>query len=147
MQETSFVIEADPVPASRPKVTARGMTYYPKKHTQYSEYLKQFLKTVPPFKTEGPVEVRMLFVMPRYKASDSLVHRADLDNLAKLPLDSITKCKSEEGESHFWADDHMVVNLTVMKRFALEDEVPHTRIVIRTIEGSVEDYIDRKFNA
>jgi Holliday junction resolvase RusA-like endonuclease len=143
--ELSFHIEAEPVPAARPKV-GRGFAYYPKKHTAYAEFLKQYLKQVPSLQSTGPVEVRMLFVMPRYKTSDAVTHRSDLDNLVKLPLDAMTKATSGEPEVHrFWSDDHMVVHLTIMKRFARAGETAHTRIVIKTIEGDVEEYIDRRF--
>lgn len=146
MEEVSFTIEAEPVPASRPRVTSRGMTFYPKKHTAYAEYLRVFLDTAPVLRTQGPVEVRLLFVMPRYKTSDSPVHRSDVDNLSKLPLDMMTKAK--DGETHrFWVDDNLVVHLTAMKRFAREGEEPHTKVRVKTIEGSVEDYIDRMFDA
>lgn len=145
MTERSFTIVADPVPASRPRVTSRGMAYYPKKHSEYAEYLKQFLKTVEPFQTQGPVEVRLLFVMPRYKTSDYPVHRSDVDNLTKLPLDSMTKSETEVSEHRFWVDDCLVVHLAAFKRFTREDEEPHTKIIIRTIEGDVDEHIDRMF--
>jgi len=147
MSDLSFKIEAEPVPASRPRVTTRGMAYYPKKHSDYAGFLKDFLKTVPPITTEGPVEVRIMFVMPRYKTSDYPVHRADVDNLSKLPLDSMTKAMTE-GETHrFWVDDCLVVHLAAYKRFTRDGEEPHTKIRIKTIEGSVEDYVDRLFMA
>lgn len=147
MDSVSFEIGAEPVPASRPRVTSRGVTYYPKKHTAYAEYLKGFLKEVAPaLRSEGPVAVMMLFVMPRYKTSTSPVHRSDIDNLSKLPLDGMTKSQDDEGY-RFWVDDNMVVHLQVFKRFAREDEQPHTKIRIETIEGSVEDYVDRVFEA
>ena len=146
MDQISFTIEAEPVPASRPRVTSRGMTFYPAKHTAYANYLREFLDTAPVLRTQGPVAVRLLFVMPRYKTSDSPVHRSDVDNLSKLPLDMMTKAM--DGETHrFWVDDNLVVHLTALKRFAREGEEPHTRVRVQTIEGSVEDYIDRMFDA
>ncbi|MBD3755120.1 MAG: RusA family crossover junction endodeoxyribonuclease [Gammaproteobacteria bacterium] len=147
MDQVSFKIEAEPVPASRPRVTTRGVAYYPKKHTEYSEFLKRYLKDVPSFPADGPVEVTALFVMPRYKTSDSLVHRADVDNLSKLPLDSMTKAEGEGGGRKFWSDDHLIVNLTALKRFAREGEQPHTNIKIRKIEGNVEEHVDRVFDS
>lgn len=146
MQDLSFTIEAEPVPASRPKVTARGIAFYPKKHTAYAEYLKQFLKTVDPITTSGPVEVRLMFVMPRYKTSDSLVHRSDVDNLSKLPLDCMTKSMTDGEKHRFWVDDNLIVHLTAFKRFTRDGEEPHTKVRIKTIEGSIEDYVDRMFD-
>lgn len=147
MNEISFSIEADPVPASRPRVTARGVAYYPKKHTLYAEFLKGKLNEVTSLKAEGPVEARFLFVMPRYKTSNHPVHRADVDNLTKLPMDSMTKSESEDGSCRFWVDDHMVVHLTALKRFARDGEEPHTKVRVIKIEGSVEDHVDQIFNS
>lgn len=144
--ETRFTIEAEPVPASRPRVTRSGAVYYPKKHTAYAETLKTLLGGVSPMTLETPVEVRMLFVMPRYKTSDFPVHRADVDNLSKLPMDCMTKATHED-KPKFWTDDCLVVSLKAYKRFAREGEQPHTKVRVIPIEGSVEDHIDRSFES
>lgn len=144
MTATSLVIEAEPVPASRPKVTARG-TFYPKRHMEYAGFLRECLNIIPAIEFDGPVEVQALFVMPRYKTSDALVHKADLDNLAKLPLDCMTKCKAEDETPRFWKDDSLIVKLTTMKRFAREGEKPHTKIKVIPVQGSVEDHIEKAF--
>jgi Holliday junction resolvase RusA-like endonuclease len=140
-----FEIPTEPVAASRPRVTARGIAYYPKKHTSYQEYLKHHLKDVPAMDSIGAVEVKFLFVMPSYKTSDHPVHRTDVDNLSKLPMDVMTKIQNGDGPK-FWVDDCFVVHLTSLKRFAREGEVPHTKVKITLIEGSVEDHIDKVFN-
>lgn len=145
MTETRFTIEAEPVPASRPRVTTRGVSYYPKKHTAYAEYLKQALKGVEVTHDSGPVEVRLLFVLPKYKTVDREVSRIDVDNLAKLPLDSMTKVKAEDGQPLFWLDDSWVVSLRVSKRFVRDGEQPHTKVRIKSITGSIEDYTDEAF--
>lgn len=138
-----FSIEVEPVPASRPRVSKWG-TYYPKKHTAYAETLKTILDNVPPMEHRGPIEVSMMFVMPRYKTSDSPVHRADIDNLTKLPLDCLTSSKDGD-KPRFWDDDCLVSVMKSYKRFAREDEEPHTRVKIKPITESPEDYVDRMF--
>ena len=142
-----FDIEAEPVPASRPKVSKFG-AYYPQKHTAYANFLGTFLNTVTPIALSEPVEVRLLFVMPRYKTSSALVHRADVDNLAKLPLDCMTKCFETGTKTHrFWPDDSLVTGLIALKRFVRDGEEPHTKVRVIKIETSVEDHVDRLFNA
>lgn len=145
MELLRFIIEAKPVPASRPKVS-RYSTYYPKAHTVYANYLKEFLQTVKPTCLDEPFEVRALFVMPRYKTSDSPAHRADVDNLSKLPLDSMTKATLDDGP-RFWKDDNLIVGLTALKRYAREGEEPHTKIRIIKIKDSMDDHVDRMFEA
>lgn len=134
-----FAINEGPVPASRPRVT-KFATYYPKAHTTYAEFLRQFLKTTPEFPTNQPVELRIMCVMPPYKTSDHPVHRADVDNLAKLPMDSMTK------SGRYWKDDDLIVSLVSLKRFAREGEEPHTKVRIVPITGSVEDHVEAVFN-
>lgn len=143
--ETRFTIPAEPVAASRPRVTARGIAYYPKKHAAYAEYLKQHLKDVQVRHTPGPVEVSFLFVLPPYKTVVREVHKTDVDNLSKLPLDSMTKIKSDIGDPIFWVDDAYVVSIKALKRFAREGEEPHTKVRIKSITGSIEDYTDEAF--
>ena len=140
MEPVSFVVDGEPVPASRPRVTPRG-TYYPKRHRERHEFLKQALAETPPYPTANPVEVRILSVMPRYKTSDHPVHRSDVDNLAKLPMDVMTQVE------RYWKDDDLIVSLISLKRFAREGEEPHTKIVIVPFEGSPEDWADHRFNA
>lgn len=137
--ETSFEISGGPVPASRPRVARNGGVFYPKAHTARAEDLRKELKETTDHPTVGPVELRILSVMPAYKTSDYPTHRSDVDNLAKLPMDSMTTSK------RYWKDDNLVCVLSSMKRFARDGEEPHTKIKIVDIVGSVEDYVDERF--
>lgn len=146
MLQTRFEVPGKPVPASRPKVSKFG-TYYPKAHTMHSEYLRKYLMEVPAFPVADPVEVRILNVMQPYATSDHPVHRADVDNLAKLPLDMMTKSVDTEGVQRFWTDDNLIVNLVTLKRFAREGEEPHTKVRIINIGRDYADYVDQRFEA
>lgn len=147
-QQTEFVIPHKPVPASRPRVGSRG-TFYPKAHMEYHGFLKDYLKDLPPCRIDKPCEVRLLFVFDKYKTSDYPTHRNDVDNLSKLPLDSITKAgKTDKNDPNymFWQDDALVVSLCALKRFVREGEEPHTKVKIKVIEDNVDDYVDEVFN-
>lgn len=132
MKSVEFFIRSQPVPASRPRVTPRGV-FYPKAHTAYKEYLRKVLPEFPSFKTDKLCQVRLLFVMPPYKTSSYPTHRADLDNLAKLPLDCMTDSE------RYWEDDSLVALLTCSKRFCLEDEEPHTKVFVSELEKLEKD--------
>lgn len=144
MQETTFVIDGDPVPASRPKVS-KFSTYYPPKHTAYVEYLRRVLSLTPEHQTTQPVAVKLLFVMPPYKTSDHPVPRQDVDNLMKLPIDCMTKTTVEGGVHKYWKDDDLLVTMQGFKRFAREGETPHTVIRITPIDGHYSDFVDAQF--
>ncbi len=139
MDHVGFSIEAKPVPAARPKVSKFGV-YYPKAHTVYKNMLESMLPQFLTTTLDQPMEVRMMFVVNRYKTSDYPTIRADVDNLAKLPLDCMTTCK-------FWTDDALVVALVSMKRFCRVGEVPHTKVRVIAFDGDVESHVDRLFNS
>lgn len=145
MDKVQFTIDAEPVPAARPRVTSRGHAFYPKKHTAYAEFLRGVFKSTPQLLHSGPVAVLVKFVMPRYKTSNHPVHRADVDNLSKLPMDSMTKAEADKGGPRYWEDDSMVVHLGAFKRFVRDGEKPHTKVKLTPITGNVEDYIDGAF--
>lgn len=113
---------------------------YPKAHRDYEKFLKDVLKDIPKETLDAPVEVRLMFVMPPYKTSSHPTHRADVDNLSKLPMDTMTK----EG---FWVDDNLVVSLLALKRFARPDEEPHTKVRVIPIEGSYDISVDTQFES
>lgn len=120
---TSFVIPAQPVPASRPRVFRNGAVAYTKKHYDYKTYLEDTLPALVEATLEGPVSVVMEFVMPPFKTSAYPAPRQDIDNLAKLPMDAMTK-------AGFWTDDSLVVEATLRKRFARPGEETHTFVKI-----------------
>lgn len=143
MTSLVFRIEGKPIPASRPRVTARGTTYYPKTHMEHKGFLDQVLKTVPVFNHGGgPVEVSFLFVCPPYKTSDAPTTRSDLDNLAKIVMDSMTQAQHDTGPK-FWSDDSMVVSLTAAKRFTQSGETPHTEVILRAVPGTIETFVSK----
>ena len=141
----SFTIDAEPVPASRPRVGKFG-TYYPETHKRYEGVLMKVLSQVLGLTHAGAVALRIMCVMPRYKTSTFPVHRADVDNLAKLPMDCMTAMKTEDGQPKVWSDDCMVVHLEASTRFTRDGEQPHTKIKLIPLTGSIEDYVEERFN-
>ena len=141
MTSMDFTINEVPVPASRPKIAKFGK-YYPRAHVEYQAKLEKHFKGLPAFRMTGPVEVRMTFVMLRYKASKVRWHRSDLDNLVKIVLDVITKAKDEDGEPKYWDDDSQVVRMILAKRYTVDGEIPHTKVSLREVveyDGKIEE--------
>jgi Holliday junction resolvase RusA-like endonuclease len=123
----ALVYVADPVPASRPRVSKWG-TYYSGK---YKEYLRHSQAALPKaaFPLEGDLELDLEFVAVRPKTTKRSNPRGDIDNYAKAIMDTITKLG-------YWNDDDQVVTATMHKRFAEAEEVPHTRVTINGISES-----------
>jgi Holliday junction resolvase RusA-like endonuclease len=65
-------------------------------------------------------------VMARPKKPSKPFPQGDVDNIAKGPLDAITKATG------WWVDDKQITTLFVHKRYALSGEQPRTIIEIYT---------------
>lgn len=122
----TITIYGKPVPASRPRVFKSGGRAYTKTHTEYANLIKPILAANKPSETiDKLIKVEMEFVFQKYKGSDYPTYRADLDNLAKIPLDEMTKL-------NYWTDDSLVSELILTKRFVNDNEAPHTKLTIST---------------
>lgn len=125
-----FVVPLKPTPASRPRVTKRGITYYPKAHSQYKDALLKFLRTLKPTLATGLVALELGFVQPNFKTVQRLTSREDVDNLSKIVMDTMST------HGGFWEDDKQIVHLTVWKRFVREGEEPHTQVKMEEINNA-----------
>lgn len=118
----SFWLAVPPAPASRPRVTRWGGVYYGKNYEQFkSASLNEAVKFsgVP---TDKPVVIMLEFICEKPKTGKLAYPKADVDNLAKGPLDALTQSKK------FWGDDNQVIGLTVFKRYAEPGEEPGVKI-------------------
>ena len=117
-------IEAEPAPASRPIFSkwGGGVHYTPSYQNFYSACQQQ-LGRIKAGSKDGLFVVGMEFLHTRARTSKLLTPRGDCDNLAKGPLDAMTKVEKA------WKDDTQVSHLVVAKRF-LEprDERPGVHI-------------------
>jgi len=80
---------------------------------------------------DGPVAVRLTFVMPRPSATPKkrtppAIKKPDLDKLERAVLDAI-------GSAGCWRDDAQVVSLIASKRLAEIDEAPGCWIVVMEV--------------
>lgn len=141
VQDYNFYVEGKPIVASRPRVTRWG-TFYPKRHTEHAAFLDKALQDVRHEFFEGPIEVRILAILPLQK-SFAVAPLGDVDNYAKLPMDCMTKA------GLFWNDDRQVVALMSLKRFARPGEDPKTVVRVRNLNATgdrgVESYLDKLF--
>jgi len=98
-----------PSPQHRPRVTQRGITFYPKAYQVYhTDCVKQFATQLKePIK--GPVGVVVETVCARPKTTKLRAPRGDSDNYAKAPLDAATK-------AGVWGDDARYIE-TYWSRF------------------------------
>lgn len=81
-----------------------------------------------PAHLDGPLAVRLEFVMPRpssapKRSTPPAIKRPDLDKLVRAVLDAI-------GSAGVWRDDSQVVDLRTVKRIAEIDEPAGCRITI-----------------
>jgi len=136
-----FTVPAAPVPQPRARATAvngRARMYGAKKshpiHVFKAAVQLAFAKayTGPPI--EGPIEIEIVFVLPRPKSMrwktkpmPRVLHpkRPDIDNLTKGVLDALNGLA--------WGDDGQIYRAAVSKWYASGDEQPHTTIEFRRV--------------
>ena len=119
MRQLSFFLPLDNIP----KGTAqqKGYNRYTRKYYQkrtvsdaekvYAMYLKKWRPEEP---MSGAIELNLLFYFPAkkpHKHGQAKVTRSDVDNLAKLPIDIMTRLG-------YWNDDSQIFDLRIAKFYA-----------------------------
>jgi Holliday junction resolvase RusA-like endonuclease len=126
----SVAVVCKPVPAPRPRMTKTGHVYYPKPYVEQQGLLQREFAVQRPAGQPlvGALVVSAELVMPKPKSTVRCAPPGDVDNLAKGPLDAITKT------GRYWADDTQVAQLFIEKRWAEPGEEPSVRLRINTLE-------------
>lgn len=114
----AFHLAVEPAPASRPRVTRWNGVYYGKPYEKFRATAQPLADAYDGIPTDRPVVVLIECVMTKPKTGKLSLPKPDVDNLAKGPLDVMTKAKK------FWQDDCQVVGLSVWKRYAAPAEEP-----------------------
>lgn len=121
----SITLPVMPQPAPRPRVTRGGIAYYPATYRAFQKELEQALP--PAAETfEGELVVEVECVCKPIGKSKFTTPMGDCDNLAKGPLDALTK-------RGYYGDDRQIVSLLTKKRFPRKGEEPHIRIEITEV--------------
>lgn len=113
-----------PVPKARPKVSKWG-TYYPTTTKNWMYDAAASMASITAGEpTRGGLYILVTCVCTRPKNPANPYPRGDVDNYVKGIMDAITK------EQIIWADDKQVVDCHIHKRYADEDETPHTYVEV-----------------
>lgn len=131
-----FDVFENPVAKGRPRVTKRGIAYTPKRTAQAEARFRNAIeKWIPLEPLSGPLWVFIDFHLPVPKSWPKWKKEAarmgmvvpvkpDIDNLAKLPLDALTR-------SRFWHDDSQITELRCQKQYAPNE--PYTSVSILSL--------------
>lgn len=122
----SLWLGVQPAAASRPRVTRWG-TYYSKSYEVFRKEAQTIANKAKGEASGQPLVVLMEVISPRPKTTKRSFPKGDVDNLAKGPLDVMTKAQN------FWLDDDQVVGLCVFKRFAEDGEEHGVKVEWTTI--------------
>jgi Holliday junction resolvase RusA-like endonuclease len=122
-----------PSPQHRPRVTQRGITYYPKAYqTYHADCMKQFAQQKPDEPLQGDVGVVVETVCARPKKTKLSAPKGDSDNYAKAPLDAATKAR-------VWGDDAQAVPLASTRRWTEPGEEPGVYLHIGALPNGTSD--------
>jgi len=121
----SLTFPFDPVPASRPRVTKRGITYYAKSYKAWKRLAEHWMvRGTLNLDAATPLWVETEAIVRKPETSRLDYPRGDVDNYAKGPLDAITNIGG------YWKDDRQILCLVSSKRFAHRAEQPRTEVHI-----------------
>jgi len=120
----AFRIDVAPTPASRPRVTKQGWTYYGKRYKDFRAAVSEWAKEweYPPLR--GPLEVETWLYVQRPKTTERQWPRGDNDNYEKAVWDCLNGI--------VWEDDDQIVDNRTRKRFTHTD--PCIIIIVRPVE-------------
>ena len=120
-----IILNIEPTPAPRPRVTRKGTTYYPKK---YADFKNEFARQIGEFEIdiiEGPVRMELYFYMPIPKSTPKKqkpnmeetfhIKRPDADNLIKSVLDGLNGI--------LYIDDGQVCRIETFKLYSEEPRI------------------------
>lgn len=145
MDAITFTVSGQPVPQPRPRISTwggRGRAYTPAHHPihAYRQAVVLAAKVAGGRQPviDGPVGlvVECIFGRPPShltksgtltKSAPAIPPRCDWDNLGKGVCDAITDSAA------IWADDELVVDGRVLKRYAVPGEAPATKVTIRRL--------------
>jgi Holliday junction resolvase RusA-like endonuclease len=145
MDAITFTVSGQPVPQPRPRISTwggKGRAYTPAHHPihAYRQAVVLAAKVAggPGPVIDGPVGlvVECIFGRPPShltksgtltKSAPAIPPKCDWDNLGKGVCDAITDSAA------IWADDELVVDGRVLKRYAVPGEAPATKVTIRRL--------------
>lgn len=107
---SKFILEFQPVPASRARVPRFGKPYYTGRYAKYIPLAKAALEAQRENVFVDPVNVACIFTLVKPPTSKLSVPHGDLDNYIKAILDAATS-------ANLWTDDRLVYSIVAEKRF------------------------------
>ena len=126
-------IPGKPVAASRPRVTKRGITYYPKSYREWKKHAKENMEINDPsgiLPLEGQVYCEAFFVWPLPAKTHRQYPRGDVDNLQKALFDAITD------QGNIWTDDDQLVRVHAVKRYGRAGEPGYIMATLRNLPSN-----------
>lgn len=111
----SLWLAGKPVTATRPRFTKKGFAYTAPAYRGWQQLHMKSVETMDAVQTDRPIALLIEVGIKRPKTTGHTAPMGDLDNLAKGPMDLITK------GGRAWKDDRQIVFLTTVKRWVDDD--------------------------
>ena len=123
MIHDAMILHFDQIPAGtaqQKRYDGRSKRFFKSKTLQQAEdaYMTQLFEFRPQQPLQGAVALHIEFmysIKDKKKKGKWKTSKPDVDNVAKLLIDCMTRCG-------FWVDDSQVVILRLAKRYTIQDE-------------------------
>ena len=123
MIHDAMILHFDQIPAGtaqQKRYDGRSKRFFKSKTLQQTEdaYMSQLFEYRPQQPLQGAVSLHIEFmysIKDKKKKGKWKTSKPDVDNVAKLLIDCMTRCG-------FWVDDSQVVILRLAKRYTIQDE-------------------------
>ena len=102
--------DLNPVPASRPRVSRKGFSYYAEPYRSFKDSMREAAMRAQAVCLSGLLEASIRIYCTRPKTTKLLVPRPDTDNFAKAVMDGMNEV--------MYDDDSQIADLYVSKRWA-----------------------------
>lgn len=119
----TILIPVKPVPASRPRIPRYGKPYFPKTYKKWRDDARK-ADVASTLQIAYPVELDVLFALPRAKTSKLIVPVGDGDNYEKALYDHLVRMG-------YLLDDKWITTATWRKRFLPYGSEGYALVIIK----------------
>lgn len=127
MHKTEIFFPFEPVPKGRPRFTRTGHAYTPKTTQDYEKKIAEYYRENCSDFYDIAIKVKIIFNMPIAKSitkkNRELIMTGIIKHTKKPDADNMTKSVTDALNGIAYADDSLITEIHVIKRYATDNNV------------------------